>query len=100
MWHNLWLAFLISLTILVFAYGVMLAVLPSVPDTEATVTIQTAQTTPVTSSSPQTGPVEFPYLLVLHDESNSVTCWALVTVAGIGGLDCMPDSDYQPMVSQ
>ena len=42
----------------------------------------------------------FPFLLVLHDDDNKVTCWALVPVTGVGGLDCMPDAEFAPKDTQ
>ena len=57
----------------------------------------TIDTTPPIGDAQQ---MTFPFLLVLHDDDNNVTCWALVPVTGVGGLACMPDSEFKREESQ
>jgi hypothetical protein len=86
--------FLLALVLL--AHGAIS--LTTVPPTS---TAESATETGAVISVPETrvisvtqGQVSFPFLLVLHDDSNNVTCWALVPVTGVGGLDCMPDAEF------
>lgn len=61
-------------------------------------TVASVPETQVISGAPQQ--LSFPFLLVLHDDANNVTCWALVPVTGVGGLDCMADAEFTQRVQR